>query len=509
MNAREELLVLAPLWSDAEVICRVLSEAGFHCRRCDNIEELCHRINVGAGALLLTEEALGGNNRQALLQQLQSQPAWSDLPVTLLLSPVNGPSRNPVAIVDILPGHNVTILQRPVPSATLTSVLDAALRARRRQYQLRDHLHQRKKHAELLEQRVQSRTKRLKELSEQYQAARDLFYTLFQSNPLPLAIARLEDGLVLDVNDALLRYFDSRRDAFLNHTAVELERFLPVNQRRKIADHLRRHGPVQNFEVETTHPSGETKTALMSVELVTVKGVEAALVALADISERKRAEQQIRDLASRLTEAEHEERHRIAQILHDDLQQQLYGLQIQLSFLRDDASEQVADELDTIEPMLNDAIKTVRDLSVDLSPPILHDEGLVQGLNWIAGRMQEQYRLQVNIQAEGSFPVSDDGQRVLIFQILRELLFNAVKHAGVEHVSVRLAEEGHNYRIDVIDQGTGFDPQEVLREGKSSSGRGLISACQRLRLIGGRLEIDSTPGQGTCATIYTPAQTNL
>ncbi len=373
MKAREEVLVLAPLWSDAEVICRVLSGAGIQCRPCDNVQEIRDRLNDGAGALLLTEEALGENNREGVLQALQSQPTWSDLPVTLLLSPVKASPRNPVALVDVFPGHNVTVLHRPVPSATLKSVMDAALRARRRQYQLREHLQQREEQAELLEQRVKARTKKL------------------------------------------------------------------------------------------------------------------------------------HDLASQLTRAEHEERHRIAQILHDDLQQQLYGLQIQLTFLREDAPQKALEDIDALEEMMSTAIKTVRDLSVDLSPPILHDEGLVQGIHWIAGRMRDRYRMEVKVQAEGAFPVPDDGQRVLVFQILRELLFNAVKHAGVECVRVTLRQAEDEYQIDVVDQGAGFDPQQILTSEGTRDGRGLVSAQQRLQLTGGRLEIESAPGQGTRATIYTPA----
>lgn len=505
MTGEEQILVLAPLWRDAEVICRVLTAANFDCVPCEDMEAVCRRMEEGAGALLVTEEALGEENRVLLLETLQSQEPWSDVPVTVLLAPGRNTKNVPSSLQAVVVGNNVTILRRPIPSTTLISIVNAALRARRRQYQLRAHLHQRQMHAELLEQRVIARTKRLQELSDRYQAARDLFFTLFQSNPLPIAIVRLKDGLVLDVNDALLRYFGAKRDTIVKCTTDELPDWLRPKERLQVTDRLRREGSVQNLETVTTHPSGETRTALLSAELVTIEGFDAALIAFVDISERKRAEEQIRELASQLTRAEHEERHRIAQILHDDLQQQLYGLQMQLTFLRDDASERVLQEIDAIEPMIQTAIKTVRDLSVDLSPPILHDEGLEQGIQWIAGRMREQYRMEVDLQAQGSFPVPDDGQRVLLFQILRELLFNAVKHAGVTSVEVTLRREGDEYRIDVVDEGAGFDPQQVLRDQGLAAGHGLISARQRLQLIGGRLKIESTPGQGTRATIYTPA----
>lgn len=503
-----DILVLAPLWRDAEVVCNVLTEAGFHCRLCQDMSSVQQAITEGTGALLVAEEALGKGSRDLLLETLQGQPSWSDLPLTLLLAPGKNIVEIPANLQPLVSNHNVTVLQRPIPGTTLVSIMNAAIRARRRQYQLREQLHERKKHAALLEQRVEARTKRLQELTDQYQAARDLFFTLFQANPLPIAIVRLKDGYVLDANEALLRYFNTRRDYVVNRTMRDLEEFLPFTERARLFDHLRQHSSMKNLEVETVQAAGERKTALVSAEQITVEGVEATLVALADISDRKRAEQQVRELASQLTRAENEERHRISQILHDDLQQQLYGLQIQLSFLRDDAPEDALKEINAMDEMMSTAIKTVRDLSVDLSPPILHNEGLVQGIRWIASRMQERYSFQVKIEADGAFPVRDDAVRVLLFQILRELLFNAVKHAGVRSVKVRLAQEKQHYRIDVIDQGTGFDPQQVFREEGMASGCGLTSACQRLRLIGGRLEIESTPGQGTRATIYTPMSNN-
>lgn len=499
-----DILVLAPLWRDAEVICEVLTAGGFSCRPCRDMDGVKRAIAQGASALLVAEEALEAGNQALLLQALQDQPSWSDLPVTLLLAPGKDSVEISSHLQPLVSNHNITVLQRPIPGATLLSIMNAAYRARRRQYQLREQLHERKKHADLLEQRVKARTRRLQELTDQYQAARDLFFTLFQANPLPIAIVRLKDGYILDVNEALLRYFNIRRDTVVNRPARDLEAFLPLTGRLKLTEHLRRQGSMKNVEIETLHASGEPKTALVSAERISVEGVEAALVALADISDRKQAEEQVRELASQLTRAENEERHRIAQILHDDLQQQLYGLQIQLTFLREDAPEAALNELNTMEEMMSAAIKTVRDLSVDLSPPILHNEGLVQGIRWIASRMQERYSLQVDIDAEGAYPVHDDGMRVLLFQILRELLFNAVKHADVRHVDVRLTKEDKIYRIDVVDHGAGFDPQEVFQEEGTAAGRGLISACQRLRLIGGRLEIESTPGEGTRATIFTP-----
>lgn len=242
-------------------------------------------------------------------------------------------------------------------------------------------------------------------------------------------------------------------------------------------------------------------------------------ILFSDISARKQAEERIRALAAQLTLAEHEERGRIAQILHDDLQQQLYALQLQLGLLQAEAAtspggEALLPELGEMEEAVELATETARNLSVDLSPPILEGDGLAEAIGWVAGRMREHYGLAVNLEIEpggraagdgdASFPVPEQDRRVLLFRTVRELLFNAVKHAGAQQVTVRLQHVDGAYRIDVVDEGAGFDPEVVLGPEATARGRGLLHARERLRLVGGRLEVASAPGRGTRVTIVAP-----
>lgn len=225
----------------------------------------------------------------------------------------------------------------------------------------------------------------------------------------------------------------------------------------------------------------------------------------------KRTEQ-VRELAGQLTMAEHEERARIAEVLHDDLQQQLYSLQIHLEFVRGAAvNEELREEIEGMEKYLIAAMNTARQLSVDLSPPILEGEGLLEAIQWLSGQMAQQYQLDVQVRAGESLPALDRERRVLVFQMVRELLFNVVKHAGVKEAVVNLQfiddlETGESYRIDVIDQGVGFEPDVVLEPGNARIGRGLQHMKERLRFVGGRFALDSQPGQGTRVTIVAPLQ---
>lgn len=258
---------------------------------------------------------------------------------------------------------------------------------------------------------------------------------------------------------------------------------------------------------------------MLAIEDITRREAsEAELRALNETLERRveKRTEQVQELASQLTMAEHEERARVSQILHDDLQQQLYSMQIQLTFLRHQAAapaegEEMLQEIAELEEALETALTTARQLSVELSPPILQGEGLAEAIGWLSHLMEDRYQLQVAIEGEGSFEVPDLDRRVLLFQAVRELLFNIVKHADVSKAAVRLQEVeddelGVLYRIEVVDEGVGFDPETVLGPNASHEARGLLHIRERLRFIGGRLEVRSIADDGTQVAITAPPE---
>ncbi len=238
---------------------------------------------------------------------------------------------------------------------------------------------------------------------------------------------------------------------------------------------------------------------------------------LRDNTERKQVEEQLRELnaaleervlqvrklASALTLAEQNERRRIAQVLHDDLQQLLYAIQMHIEQAVEEipadstAAKQLAEEACN---WLADAIRVARRLTVDLSPPILKDEGLVDALGWLATQMAEANDLHVTIVAAHAFPIVNQDMRVLLFQLVRELLFNVVKHALVDEATVTLAEgEAGQLTITVRDEGCGFDVGATAAT--HTGGFGLFSVRERLALFGGQIAIISTPGAGTEVTL--------
>jgi signal transduction histidine kinase len=209
-------------------------------------------------------------------------------------------------------------------------------------------------------------------------------------------------------------------------------------------------------------------------------------------------------LVTQLTLSEQAERRRISEMLHDDLQQRLYSVNFQLTSARfaldEGNSESARQILSEAEEALNNVVRVTRSLSVELSPPILHQEGLLEAIHWLALQMKHQYKLNVTVEAEESIPLPDEDLRELLFQTVREFLFNVVKHAGVAAASVSLTHvEGH-IRIQVRDEGLGFE----LHAERGQESQGLLRVQQRLQLMGGDLEIESAPGRGTSITLSTP-----
>lgn len=358
---------------------------------------------------------------------------------------------------------------------------------------------------ELLETRVTERTLELDG------ATRELFYLLFNANPVPAALTGMEDARFINVNDEFLNYFNLERDKLIGHSEEELGLRLGAQNREDFNALIKQQGRIGTYESEITLPSGEVRSILASAQHIDIENADAIITAFIDITDRVRAEQQIRELASELTAAEQSERHRLAQILHDDLQQRIFAVQMQLSFLKDayEKNDLQAFKVDfaQLEEWLAEAIKVTRELSVDLSPPILHGEGLVEAVIWLAAQMQEQYGLTVDIKSMGKPAELDEKMRVLVFFAVRELLFNIVKHADTLEAELRFEHSDSRLRVSIRDHGAGFLSTEVLNNPKIA--HGLLIVRHRLSLLGSSMAINSQPGHGTEVIIEVPYENTV
>jgi PAS domain S-box-containing protein len=219
----------------------------------------------------------------------------------------------------------------------------------------------------------------------------------------------------------------------------------------------------------------------------------------------QRQTNQLQLLAKDLTEAEQVERRRLAELLHDHLQQLLVAVKLNLSILTQprrsqaEATNRVQRSLAAIE----EAIGLTRDLSAELSPPILNAGGLNPATRWLAQQMQRMHGLTVGVHWEEGLPNQQGTVAEVLFAAARELLFNVVKHAGVKEADLHLRRADGMIELVVADRGCGLSPQAAAGDAPPQwqDGFGLGHIRRKVESLGGRLSISSPAGGGAIACV--------
>ncbi len=216
---------------------------------------------------------------------------------------------------------------------------------------------------------------------------------------------------------------------------------------------------------------------------------------------------QLRRLSSRLTEAEEVERRRLAEYVHDDLQQILVGINLHFDILaRHLAGEPaVGDGLATLKELLQEAILATRSLSQELSPTALRKGGLVAALRWLCEHVSELHGLSVDITAASVPEDFDESIQVFLFRAAQELLLNIAKHAETPEAWIRLTADEKVLTMEVEDRGKGFGTDGEVDCRKLGT-FGLFSIGERVELLGGEIRIDTAPNEGFRVRIDLPYQ---
>jgi PAS domain S-box-containing protein len=229
--------------------------------------------------------------------------------------------------------------------------------------------------------------------------------------------------------------------------------------------------------------------------------------------ELMQSQNRLRAMATELNLAEQHERKRLAGELHDYLAQLLVLCRLNLGRVKRVGLPGKAQEMvKETEEVLNQALQYSRTLIAELSPPVLLEHGLPAGLTWLGEQMQRR-GLMVTLDVAGDradWSLPED-TAMLLFQSVRELLMNALKHAGSKEVTVRLERGEGKLRIDVCDDGIGFDFAAAAAAANNtamSSKFGLLSIRERMMSLGGWFELQSSPGQGTMASLVLPISPN-
>jgi len=230
-----------------------------------------------------------------------------------------------------------------------------------------------------------------------------------------------------------------------------------------------------------------------------------------DITDRKKAEEklhayqeQLRSLASKLSLLQEQERRRIAIDLHDHISQTLALCKIKLGILQESASSNFTKPLEEIRNLIEQSIQYTRSLTFELSPPILYELGFEAAVEWLGEQILKKHGILFYFKDDRKLKPIGNETRIILFQVMRELLMNIAKHAHADKASISICKDGDSIRIHIEDDGVGFDVSKIDTSLNKTVGFGFFSIRERLNYIGGQIEIKSEPGHGTKVTIIAP-----
>jgi PAS domain S-box-containing protein len=226
-----------------------------------------------------------------------------------------------------------------------------------------------------------------------------------------------------------------------------------------------------------------------------------------DITERKQAENDLRDYARRLIEIEEELRKKLAMELHDEIGRDLTVLGINFSIIGDtlshSAKKKLGARMKDSGRLIEEISRTTRNIMSSLRPPVLDDYGLSAAINWHAALFSERTGIHVYVVADDPFPRFMAEKEMALFRITQEALVNIVKHAAAQNVTITLRRDSSMVFLSIIDDGKGCVPKPGPPE-LATSGRGLTIMRERAELFGGTFYMESSPSEGTrvCIEIY-------
>lgn len=347
-----------------------------------------------------------------------------------------------------------------------------------------------------LEERIAERKRAEVALRESEERYRELF-----ENARDAIYVHDLKGNYIRVNHAAETLSGYKREEIVGHNFVEFVAASDLRFGRKgFYAKLAEQGET-SFEVEVIAKDGRRVPVEVRSRAIYENGVMIGVQGIArDITERKLAQDALQMFSRQLIQAQEDERRRIARELHDQIGQILTAVKMNLYTVQrfglgSEASSYMKDNIEAVD----EALCLVRDLSIDLRPPVLDDLGLVTAIGWYVDRYTKRTGLNVDVVIE----LADPNERftrdleTACFRIAQAALTNVVRHANASQVIVQLSKTAKTLTLVVKDNGVGFDLKSLRKRASRAATLGLISMQERAHAAGGTIEINSAISEGT------------
>lgn len=347
-----------------------------------------------------------------------------------------------------------------------------------------------------LEERIAERKRVEAALRESEERYRELF-----ENARDAMYVHDLQGTYSSINHAAEKLSGYSREEIIGHNFSEFVAQEHINNvRNRFCGKLAQRGET-TYEVEVIAKDGRRVPVEVSSRAIYENGLMVGVQGTArDITERKQAQDALQMFSRQLIEAQEEERRRIARELHDQIGQVLTAVKMNLHTVQRvcngaEAGPHIKDNIEAVD----EALRLVRDLSVDLRPPLLDDLGLVTALHWYIDRYAQRTGLDANLIVDLEDPNERFSRELetACFRIAQEALTNVVRHARAKTVTLRLVKDKTLLRLSVKDDGTGFDPAALQRRAPRAATLGLLGMLERAHAAGGDVEINSKISKGT------------
>ena len=279
-----------------------------------------------------------------------------------------------------------------------------------------------------------------------------------------------------------------------------------VNGPRELLERLKRGEHIDHFETKRLTKDG--REIYVSLNTSPVRDMEGNITGFSaigrDITEQKHAEENLQTYAELITEAQEEERKRIARELHDDTAQELASLALDMDLLISKPENLSKENIDSLEKFRDKVVSIqtgVRRFSQDLRPSLLNDFGLLVALRWMTEGITRNYVIDTSVELSGTSRRLSPNTELVLYRIAQEALSNARKHSKANKVVIKLAFSPEKMRMAVIDDGQGFDIPEEISSFVPMGKLGLLGMHERVRLINATLEMKSETGKGTTISV--------